>query len=207
MTAGASGTQRDCEALCIAVERRMAIRLTVGPVAGELFRVIELLGGVLRHSRTVAGVWELDPTLADELPGTERMREIEDFLALARRIVRESDQICPVEPTAPERRRRVWGDLTDLLIRAELLAERIVRVVPRRHDTDEGSREISRLRLATHADTLVEAALLLRSAVREALRVPTPDADALRLAATADLVMRLAADLDAEVCIGTHQRI
>ncbi|MGV9414580.1 hypothetical protein ACWDOP_32155 [Nocardia sp. NPDC003693] len=206
MMAGASGTQRDCAALCVAIERRMAIRLTVGPVAGEGHRVVDLLASLLRHSRTVAGVWELDPSLVDELPGTLRLREIEAFLALARRIVRESDQISPPDPTAVDRR-RVWDDLDILLIRADALAEQIVRVVPRQYDTVEGSQEISRMRLATHADTLVEAALLIRSAVREALRVASPDADALRLAATADAVLELAHGLAEDSCSIARQRI
>lgn len=206
MMAGTSGTQRDCAALCVAIERRMAIRLTVGPVAGEGHRVVDLLGSLLRHARTVAEVWAVDPSLDDELPGTRRLREIEAFLALARQIVRESDQICPPEPTAVDRR-RVWDELDLQLIRAEALAEQIVLVVPRQYDTVAGSQEISRMRLATHAETLVEAALLIRSAVREAMRVPDPDSDALRLVAAADLVLDLASGLTGEACAVARQHI
>lgn len=160
-----------------------------------------------RYSATVSAVWGMDPTLADELPGTYRLREIEAFIALARRIVREVDQISPSRPTARVRRRMAWDDLDNLLIRTEALAQQIVAIAPRRYDTVEGSREISRLRLATNADTLVEAGLLIRSAVREALRLPSPDADVLALAAMADLVLDLAAGLNDEACMPARQTI
>jgi hypothetical protein len=164
-------------------------------------RAREILTALAGHCRAVAaGVFEVDPTLADEPPGTGRFRAIDLFTELVRQTQSMLINACTPGTAGLDRwpRETRWAEAEALYERAVYFAEVIPQAVPRRdHATKTGSRMISRDRLAANYETLAIAAEGIRAAVASALRLPHPDPQVLALIAIADQLTRHADELGA----------
>lgn len=161
-------------------------------------RARAILTATARHCRTAAQVFDLDPTLADELHDTGRLRAIDLLAELARQLRPALRFACSKTDLDRWPRQTRWDEAEALVARGTDLAETIVQVLPRPdHATEAGSQAISHDRLAAHADGLSDAAATIRAAIADALRLPHPDPQALALARLADQLARQADDLAA----------
>ncbi|MGV9836600.1 hypothetical protein ACWDUL_20765 [Nocardia niigatensis] len=205
MVAEPHGTQQAIAHLCAWLEVEIAPEGSASERDSEQpKRRIEVLTELLQHARNVDRIWTLDPSLCDEVDGTSRLAPVNVFHSLARRILREVD-LYPPRPIAPGTLRFLWDDVDALLARSANLSAEIVRTLPRHLGNREDSQQTSLDRLETFSDTVLEAALLLEAAVREALRVPDPHPNAKKLARIAHELKGLGRELD-ERFVGPQNR-
>lgn len=161
-------------------------------------RAREILTALAGHCRTVAGVFDTDPTLTGEPPNTGRFRAVDLLAELARQTRSLLANACSDYGLDRWPRQARWDEAEALFARAVHFAEVIPQAVPRRdHGTEAGSLAISRDRLAANAGQLSAAADSIRAAVADALRLPHPDPQALALAGLGEQLARQAAALAA----------
>lgn len=157
--------------------------------------ILEALAG---HCRTAAGVFDDDPTLADEPYETGRFRAVDLLAELVRQTRALLRNACGDTGLDRWPREDRWEEAEALFVRAVKFAKVIPQVVPRLdYATEAGSRAISHDRLAASSEHLTAAADSVRYAVGDALRLPHPDPMAVALAGLADQLAHSAQELEA----------
>jgi hypothetical protein len=174
-------------------------------------RARRMLTETAQTCRDAAGVFEADPTLADEPYETGRLCAVA-VLAVVAGQLRGALRRALVDTDAA-------GGLTREQRRAEAeaayegvcsVAKHVREDVPRDHMSAAAVREISRARLVAQSDGVAAAADRLAQAVAGALGLPHPDPRAVELAALADDLTQCAAALAVEhdglTANSTHSR-
>lgn len=191
-------TSTEHRALLQAAQRCVAAQDRFPDDSADHKRAGVILAELAGHCRAAATVFDIDPTLADEPYDTGRFRWIDVLVEMTRQAKPLLTQACGDRHLDRWPRAERWAEIEALTSRAAQIAEAIPRVVPRRdHDTEAGSRAISRDRLAVHARDLALAAESVRDATQAARRLPHPDPMVLALAALAEQLERHAGDLAA----------
>lgn len=163
-------------------------------------RARQILALMAKHCTDAAAVFDIDPTLTTEPYGTGRFRAVDLLAELARMIKPRLAHACSDQFLDRQPRQDRWDEVDAIAARAEKLAAIVVDVVPRRdHDTEDGSRRISRARLAAQSRVLADAAAEVRAVCGGAqLGLPHVDGTVGDLTTLAAQLEQIAAALDAE---------
>lgn len=136
--------------------------------------------------RDLAELHDTDPTLADEHPGTGRLRPLD----LAAELVRQLNVLVPracgqgwAVPRGEDPER--WAEADILTERAHSFFAEARRMARADHASPEISQAISRARLQAAAADLTQAGQQVRRLLEDALALPHPCPEAMDLAAAA----------------------
>lgn len=188
------------EGLLAAAQRCVQARNRFLDDSTDHHRARWILAAMASHCRYAANVFAIDPTLASEPYNTGRFRSIDLLAEMARQVKPLLVQACDPRDTGRMRpRQERWDEVEALFDRAKQIARTIVDVVPRHdHDTELGSRAISRDRLAANAHELADAAAQVRAACGAAqYNLPHVDPTVHELTAIARQLEQHATDLAA----------